>query len=152
MVDLTKLQSRYKVSYEESYKSAGELDRADTDFPLMYQIISGKYGEIYAYDNTRLAVYITGQNRHREVSRLDGVMALHSGDGEAVYLFKADNLDLLYTVCRFIHAHKKRRASDTEKKRLKQLSLRYGFKKAQTTGSSVESKTVFTSVNEGKQG
>ena len=151
MIDLTKIQSRYKVSFEESYQHTGELDKSDPDFPLYYQIIAGKYGEIYSYNATNLAIYIIGSKRSQQVSRLKDIKRFRDGDGEAVCLFKADNLDLLYTVCRFIHAHKKKRVSETEKQRLKQLSLRYGFKKVQTTDRCIESKAVFTSVNESSQ-
>ena len=144
MIDLTKLQSRYKVTFEESYKYAGELDRHDPDFPLMYQIIAGKYGELYAYDDTHLAVYVTGQNRHKEVSRLDGIQILHDCDGEGVYLFKTDNPELLDTIATFIHAHKKRRVSNKERERLKSLSKQHGFKKHDTD---IQTSLNFASIN-----
>jgi len=123
---------------------AGELDKADPDFPLMYQIIAGKYGEIYNYDDKHLAVYVIGEKRHKEVSRLDGIQILHDCDGEGVYLFKADNQDLLYTLANVIHAHKKRQVSDKERERLKSLSSQYGFKK-QDTG--IQTSLDFTSIN-----
>ncbi len=132
MFDLKNLQNRYKVTFDESYKYVGELDRSDPDFPLMYQVIAGKHGEIYAYDDTRLAVYGTGQNRHKEVSRLDSIETLHDGDGEGVYLFKADNLELLDAIAKITHAHKKRQVSIKERERLKSLSRQYGFKKQDT--------------------
>ncbi|MGC8580007.1 MAG: hypothetical protein ACP5MB_08125 [bacterium] len=144
MIDLTKLQNRYRVSFEESYNYAGELDRADPGFPIMYQIIAGKFGEIYSYDDKHLAVYVIGQYRYKKISRLDGIKTLHDCDGEGVYLFKADNLELLDTLAKIIHARKKRQVSDKEKERLKSLSKQYGFKK-QTTDAQIL--LNFTSIN-----
>ena len=144
MIDLNKLQSRYKVTLEESYSYAGELDRSDPDFPLMYQIIAGKYGEVYAYDDTHLAVYVTGQNRHKEVSRLDGIQTLHDCDGEGVYLFKADNPELLDAIAKIIHAHKKRRLSEKQKKQAVERLKEYRFKKQATV---IQNSLNFTQVN-----
>ena len=144
MIDLAKLQSRYKVTFEESYNYAGELDRSDPDFPLMYQIIAGKHGEVYAYDDTRLAVYVRGQIRHKATSKLDGIKTLHNLDGEGVYLFKVDNLELLDTIAMLIHAHKKRHLSEKQKKEAVERLKAYRFKK-QATG--VQDLLTFTQVN-----
>jgi len=115
MINLLKISDRYVVSFEESYNHAGELGKADPDFPLMYQVIEGKYGEIYAYDDEHLAVYVIGQNRHKKVSRLEGIQLLNDCEDEGVYLFRADNQDLFHTVANIIHAHKKRRLSEEQK-------------------------------------
>lgn len=148
MIDLTKLQNRYRVTFEESYQYAGELDRADPDFPLMYQIIAGKYGEIYAYDDTQLRVYVIGQNRHKEVSRLNGIQTLHDLDSEGVYLFKADNLELLDTIARILHARKKRHLSEKQKGQAVERLKKYRFKKqAQTTPKTTQSLPDSTPIN-----
>jgi hypothetical protein len=144
MIALTKLQSRYRVTFEESYNYAGVLDRADPDFPLMYQIIAGKHGEIYNYDDKHLAVYVTGQNRHKEVSRLDGIQTLHDCDGEGVYLFKANNIELLYTIASLIHAHKKRHLSEKQKASQVERLKEYRFKKLLI---GVQGSLKFTQVN-----
>jgi hypothetical protein len=144
MIDLTKLQNRYRVTFEESYYYAGTLDRADPDFPLMYQIIAGRYGEIYNYDDEHLAVYVIGEKRHKEVSRLDGIQLLNDCDGEGVYLFKVDNLELLYTIAEIIHAHKKRRLSE-EQKTLQVKRLREYRVKKQIMDTQISLK--FTQVN-----
>jgi hypothetical protein len=144
MINLLKISDRYVVSFEESYNHAGELDKADPDFPLMYQVIEGKYGEIYAYDDEHLAVYVIGQNRHKKVSRLEGIQLLNDCEDEGVYLFRADNQDLLHTVANIIHAHKKRQVSEKERERLKSLSNQYGFKKQVMD---IQNLPDFTSIN-----
>ena len=144
MIDLTKTQIRYKVTFEEGYNYAGELDKTDPDFPLMYQTIAGKYGEIYTYDDTHLAVYVTGQFRHKELSRLEGIKTLHDLDGEGVYLFKADNLELLDTIAKLIHAHKKRHLSEKQKRQAVERLKEYRFKK-QAMG--IQNSLNFTQVN-----
>ena len=112
MIDLTKLQSCYKITFEESYNYAGELDRADANFPIMEP--------------------------------------LHNGDGEGVYLFNADNLELLDAIARIIHAHKKRRLSEKQKKQAVERLKAYRFKKqAQTTPKTTESLPDSMPINAG---
>ena len=149
MIDLSKLQNRYRVTFEESYNYSGEIDKADPDFPLMYQIITGKYGEIYSYDNGHLAVYVTGIKKTQRVSQFAGVKLHKDGDGETVYLFDADNLELLYTIASLIHAHKKRHLSEKQKTVQVERLKEYRFKK-QTIG--IQNSLNFTQVKEGKQG
>lgn len=147
MFDLKKLQNRYKVIFEESYQYAGELDRVDPDFPFMYQIIAGKHGEIYAYDNNNLAVYVRGSKRSRKTSSLDSVKLHWNGYGEAIYLFKADNLGLLNTIAKIIYAHKKRQVSAKERDRLKTI----GFRKQTIDPQNSFNFTTINACTEGKK-
>ncbi len=145
MIDLTKLQNQYRVTHEESYKHAGVLDKSAPDFILMYQIIAGKYGEIYPHDDTTLAAYVLGNKRAKRVSRLEGVTAYIDRDGETVFLFKPDNITLLYHISRVIKARKKRKASDTERERLKHI----GF---QRQAEGLANSPDFYTINEGNEG
>lgn len=55
MIDLRQ-QGKYRVAFEESYHKAGLADKADPNFFVYCQTISGKYGEIYWHSDSRLAV------------------------------------------------------------------------------------------------
>lgn len=119
MKDLKTIQSKYKVVFEESYKLAGPLDRKDTDFPIMYQEIPGKYGKIYWYNAEYLAACCESGKILSRLKKLKGVIS-----AEPNYyccLFKPDILDV---VAATIRAKKKRQYSPETLEKMRELGKR----------------------------
>ncbi len=130
MINLKQQTNKYRVTFEDSYYHAGLIDRADPDFPIYYQIIPGKFGEIYWHSDNRLAVQVNSGKLMSRVSKLKGVETFVEGDGEGIYLF---SLDMLDTIAEIIKARRRRQVSEKERERLAQIGFKLGWKKRATS-------------------
>lgn len=120
-----KHQDKYRVAFEDSYYHAGPIDRADSDFPIYYQVIPGKHGEVYWHSDNRFAVQLNSRKLMGRVKRLKGVEAFIEGDGEGVYLFPLNMLD---TIAEIIKARKRRQVTEKMREHLKKVGQKTRFK------------------------
>ncbi len=84
-----------------------------------YFVIRCRYGEIYPYSDTLLAVMVIGPRKVAEIRRA-GFMVHQDGDGEAVFLFDPGHFDEVATV---VKPRKKRGMSEDQKEEARKRAL-----------------------------
>jgi hypothetical protein len=91
-----------------------------------YQVIPCRYGQIYPYSNTLLAVHSKGSGIRRKLQALKGLMVQNwSDDGEALFLFKAE---LCEQVAEIVKPKRKRQLDPAQRQAAIERLRDYHFK------------------------
>jgi hypothetical protein len=111
-IDLKTLAAgRFRLFYDE----AALIEQGGKKDPW-YQVIPCRYGQIYPYSDTLLAIHSKGSGIRRKLQAIDG-LKLHnwSDDGEAIFLFAPGLFD---QVAEIVKPKRKRRLSASHKANL----------------------------------
>ena len=115
---------RYRVEYEESYFAEHGLNTRVEDPWLM--IIPGQHGHICPWDETTLAVSTDRRGSvTKRIAALPYATVVQDGDDGISATFPADRID---EVAQLIKARRRRRLSETEKRRLVEAGAKYRFR------------------------
>jgi hypothetical protein len=104
-------QSIYRLALDEAaaFEQGGKKDP-------WYQVIPCRYGQIYPYSDTLLAVHSKGSGIRRKLQAIEGLTVHNwSDDGEAIFLFEHA---LFNRVAEIVKPKRKRQLSDSHKAKL----------------------------------
>lgn len=102
---------QYKIFMDEAWEHLQV--KSEEDKPWYYEI-RGRYGLIYSYDDTTLAVMVTSSNIKEHMGRFfkGKIKVFWEGDGEGVFRFGPE---LIHKIAEMIRAKKKRHLTDRQK-------------------------------------
>ena len=126
MVDLKEMfGKRYRVTLDESYYHENESGKESNKWAY-YEIV-GRYGTLYPYSKSELAVYFKSNQIRNKVVR--GLKCLQNGQEESTYLLPSDKTHLVLDA---IKPRKRRILSDSQLERLRIASQPYRYRKKNT--------------------
>lgn len=105
---------QYKIFLDESWEYME--NKSEEEKPWCYEL-RGKYGLIYPYDDSTLAVMVTSESIKGRLKRnfKGRVATFWDGDGEGVFLFDPG---LIYEIAEMIRARRRRQLSPEAKEKL----------------------------------
>jgi len=108
-IDLKTLANgRFRLAFDEAalIEPSGKKDP-------WYQVIPSRYGHIYPYSDTLLAIHSKGSGIRRKLQAIEGLAAHNwSDDGEAIFLFAPG---LFNRVAEIAKPRRKRQLSDDQR-------------------------------------
>lgn len=119
-MNLRQIQKRYRVFIEDSYEV--ETDPGKSKELWRYMELRGKYGHIYPYSERKFAVYLKSPTIYERLKRQGKWQKIQEGDTECVFLFDRPGLEFF---AKLIQSRKKRIMSESERKRLTELSKKH---------------------------
>ena len=114
-------QRRFRVFVEDAY--AAEKEPGKTAEQWRYYEIRGKYGYVYAFSPSHLAVVVTSPRIAERVRRELGWPVIQDGDDETA--FKIENAQFL-DAAQVIQARKRRAGNPASAERLAQFRFKAG--------------------------
>ena len=127
---------RYRVTHDEAAKHerGGLQDR-------WFQIISCKFGKIYPYGGNKLAFHCQGSKMRGIIKRTfpEFVVVNWTDDEEAIFVFHVDRLPEL---AKYIRPRRRRKVSESDKRRLAEMSKKYSPFASIKGGTSVRNETL----------
>ncbi|MFN0116880.1 MAG: hypothetical protein ACKVQC_01130 [Elusimicrobiota bacterium] len=113
-------QSKWKITLDASYMAQysfmnKKIWKEVKEDKWRYYEIQGRYGVIYPYSESHLAVYFTSLRVFRDYSHQGKWMLIRQGDWEGVYIVPNDCLD---EAAEAIKAYRKRHISTEHLKKL----------------------------------
>jgi hypothetical protein len=122
-INLDEYADRYKLGWDEARQIPGQT-REDIAW---LRRISGKYGQIFPWSETRLAAYVEGTQKSKQAERLAFVTVEQGGGSkcpEVVVSFSPEHLDKMAKVVR---ARRRRRLSAEHRKKLVSAGASHRF-------------------------
>jgi hypothetical protein len=117
-IDLKTLAAgRFRLTFDEaaSIEPGGKKDP-------WYQVIPCRYGQIYPFSDSLLAIHSKGSGIRRRLQAIEGLTVLNwSDDGEAIFLFPQERFD---RVAEIVKPRRKRHLSEANKKKLVEAGSR----------------------------
>ena len=133
MLDLKKrFGKKYRIYMDEAWYAEDSQSNPNKlkDKPWYYEV-RGKYGAIYLYGASKLAVRVTGNRiKGRIKTEYKDILSLYlEAEYESIFLFNPESFEI---VAGLIKARRKKQISEQERLRLRNISGLTHYKKQNT--------------------